>query len=606
MVSRSGTWRCYISTTFGYLLDLVQNYMKAFTHTLLTYFKLLLLSDSSVNEKGYDFSIASQYPQNIFQNVSPPAAFTGPTDVPMNIDFQHAVPQLPPTSLNGGDKDKINELIKSAPITQPLKETDSAPVTCASTPMVSSPSSTSVSMTSSQKSTTGGGRAGSRRGSETTVAEPPPKPVQRKSSTPLGALQKWLQIGTESRQNSSTSSSSGMKQQASNVMEVSKSLVKERIGVFGGGDKGKQQPTVVPPPPLPPTVASSATQTSPEEQMSPFGTTGHFNIGSTPNAAPPSGFQPAGGDKGVKPSPKPERKKRGTTRSRTSYRDRERLRSPPRAFESNTSFGSTPMVDVSHKVAIGPGQAHSLRAVFGAILSHSEIIHDAMASASYLRFITKETDGGRSDAEGVEVSSSEVDEGVTVVGKGDEENEESAGGGGGSDRQQDANLDNKSLEVTTAVVMRKKHGSPAKSKCWRHSLEVTTPSRYLRDNPNIKLAPLDSSPVVSEPNIINNQNPTITPEKPVIPEPVENKGLSDSNEQLPFAMIALGEIWKYVKSSCVDFIVHERVTSTPLEHKIASGKESGSKKCSHHYGSLKLRSDRSYLQVSGRTFLIGE
>src|SRR6185369_9103585 len=38
------------------------------------------------------------------------------------------------------------------------------------------------------------------------------------------------------------------------------------------------------------------------------------------------------------------------------------------------------------KEAIGPGQAQGLRAVFGAVLWHAGIIHDAMACSAYLRF----------------------------------------------------------------------------------------------------------------------------------------------------------------------------------------------------------------------------
>lgn len=563
-----------------------------------------MITDSSTIEKGYDFSIASQYPQNIFQNVSPPAAFTGPTDVPMHIDFSHpnADPQPAPTTIsnNESEKDQAMEVIKTSPVNNDLKEsTDSAPVTSASTtPVISSPSSAPASMTSSQKSNQGRRGSGSSVSNQQRASEPliePPKPTRSKTSTPLGTLQKWLSIGSSESRSTSSSSPSGMKQQATNVMEVSKSLVKERIGVFGGGgDKGKQ--IVQPPLPRPPPkLACSATQTSPDEHGA------HFNIGSTPiSSVPPMGFQQfqqTGADKGAKASPKLERKKRGgSSRSRSSYRDRERLRSPPRTFEaSNTTSFGTPCVEVSHKVAIGPGQAQSLRAVFGAILSHSEIIHDAMACASYLRFITKEFGGGKRDFEGMDLPTtvSDLEESATTLSETTPEGREDLARQASSDKQQ------------SPVVLRKKQGggsSPARSKCWRHSLEVTTPSRYLRDSSNIKLTPLDASPVRGKANEVN---PSSAGKSAHSDQDEDDKIQAESNEQLqlPFAMIALGEIWKYAKSSCSELILHER--ASPMEHKIMSGKDSTDRKCIHPYGSFKPRSDRSYLQVSGRTFFIG-
>lgn len=525
-------------------------------------------ADSSSNEKGYDFSIVSQYPQNIFQNVSPPAAFVGPTDVPMNIDLElretSMVSKSPTTPQS--ETSQINDVTLSCPA-EIIKE-----VADSSNLSVSKTSNTPSVVTGTPSQKAARDSPGSRKGSE--ISGEVSKPVRTKSSTPLGALQKWLQIGTgsDSRQNSSSST---MKQ-ATSVMEVSKSLVKERIGVFGGGGAEKVKPVVVPP-----TTICSATQTSPDEQMvSPFNS-GHFNIGiSGSNVIQPaqSVFQ-TNQEKLAKASTKLERKKRGTTRQRSSYRERERLRSPPRPFETN-SFG-TPIIDGSHKLAIGPGQAQSLRAVFGAILSHSEIIHDAMACASYLRFITKDT---------LSEEKHDIIDGVTAEGNSMTSNRSAAS------LHEESSVDvlNKS-----PVVIRKKHGSPARNKSWRHSLEVTTPSRYLFDSSNTKLKPLECSSTVSD----NTDDPDFTESKHEKNTDTEIKPKdATTKEKLPFAMIALEEVWKFVKSSCSEIIFNEKTSPLTTEHnRIHSAQSSkDEKRCSSLHGGIKLRP-----QISGRTFFIG-
>jgi hypothetical protein len=160
--------------------------------------------------------------------------------------------------------------------------------------------------------------------------------------------------------------------------------------------------------------------------------------------------------------------------------------------------------------------------------------------------------------------------------------------------------------------MRKKHGSPARSKGWRHSLEVTTPSRYLRDTSNLKIKPLDCSPVVSDSNTDEPYVTVTKREKSLDPDfalnvEEENVEDPDAKDPLPFAMIALEEVWKYVKSNCAELVLNERSPAGGIDPKKHSQlvKEVNEKK-SNSFGGFKLRSERSSLQVSGRTFFIGK
>jgi hypothetical protein len=197
---------------------------------LLDYFWMLTAEGGSL-DKGYDFSIVSQVPQNIFQNVSPPAAFVGPSDVHMPLEPRQQQTSLGQVS-SDTERDSGGELVKSGPREEEVDvgaETNSLSLSREESPSSAYPpsksgSEKSISRKDADQHSDPHGKDKSSRG---------------KSSTPLGALQKWFQMSTEHRP--SSGSYSTMKQ-ATSVMEASKSLVKERIGAFSNTEKVKPQP----------------------------------------------------------------------------------------------------------------------------------------------------------------------------------------------------------------------------------------------------------------------------------------------------------------------------------------------------------------------------
>jgi hypothetical protein len=134
--------------------------------------------------------------------------------------------------------------------------------------------------------------------------------------------------------------------------------------------------------------------------------------------------------------------------------------------------------------------------------------------------------------------------------------------------------------MRSPVVMRKKHGSPAKNRGWqRHSLEVTTPARYLKETSFEPLKPLDSaSPLcisTSDAQFFNDEN-----------NPSEGTGVTTlgtkppgsnpetKQQTLPFAITALEQVWQHVKSNCAEIVFSEGISpgGAPSEIKGPSAK----------------------------------
>lgn len=246
---------------------------------LMAHLVSLFFLDGNKSKKGFDFSVASPLPQSIFDSVSPPAAF-GSVDTSCGAFMSESrLDQGPdsgamfPTMLDEMADDTRSNSGTATP-EKPHK------IVAAEKTVESSP----------EKSTDSGKSKSSRAG-----------------KSGFSALQKWLQLGSNSSGDSALSTSQNS--------EVSKSLVKERVSALTA-DRIKS--------------VSSATQTSPDEV--PITSTlmpapAQFSIGS---AGPCQGLGFVAGP-GAKPSPKMERKhKGGSARSRSGRRDRDRPKSPQR------------------------------------------------------------------------------------------------------------------------------------------------------------------------------------------------------------------------------------------------------------------------------------
>lgn len=157
------------------------------------------------------------------------------------------------------------------------------------------------------------------------VGDEPTKVSGRsRSSSTFGALQKWLQMGTESLSGSHGPSTSGSKSSHS-MLEVSKSLVKEGIHALSSGSNSKQHV---------PILTNSATQTSPTSEALTFPHAEfqggmQFNIGASLDLPASKGFSYELQKVKAMDKRKSRSHSRGTIRERkpsTSPRPDERIR----------------------------------------------------------------------------------------------------------------------------------------------------------------------------------------------------------------------------------------------------------------------------------------
>ncbi|CAG7827587.1 unnamed protein product [Allacma fusca] len=520
----------------------------------------LRLHDASKSKKGFDFSIASQHPQNIFDSVSPPPAFGS---VDLSTPFQEvkssevtnttAESILLPTLLD----DMADDIHKSTPAEVC---TSSAVLSKLPAPVVER---SSVSLHS-----------------ETQREEKIVKHNKSIKTSSFSALQKWLQLGSESRGSSDSTPSSN-----SVPNEMTKSLVRERICALSN-DKCKS--------------VSSATQTSPEEVLpTVIPTATQFNIGTAgPSQTLGFGLSPVCNSKS---SPKTERKhKSGSSRPRSSRREREKERS-----KSPQRLGDFPVLTSAPvKSAIGPGQAQSVRAVFGAVLWNSGIIHDAMACSSYLRF--KHTDSNVNSTLTTKPLGVEEDELLVAVLS--QAEADSAEKGSQPAKKVDQTCSN--VETTHSVILRKKPGSPGKGKQHkpqRHSVEVTSAAWFLKDNPQLKIEDfyLQIGDLEKRKEIIPDTNTDRDGSQK------ENIAIEIScEEELPPAMAGLEKIWNFVKQTCSECVFRDFVSIGPLDAvkstPVKMRKERKSCRAGNADSKCKSKKERpKQLHSIGRSFLLG-
>lgn len=244
-----------------------------------------------------------------------------------------------------------------------------------------------------------------------------------------------------------------------------------------------------------------------------------------------------------------------------------------------------------------PGRAQGIRAVFGAVLWHAGIIHDAMACAAYLRFkkqapkfsvsldsTTKPCQGGISTRTelGIE-SKSTSDLSVNHADEGEYID----------------NID-KELEGKVEVIRRSAtRRADAKGSSQRHSVEITSAARFLKENPEYNMQPLD----LQMSNDVQSQDqPTASSEK-------RKNSTEIDYEEFP-TVIALQKIWTYVKKNCSDFAMRNIADgSLDLFSKSKNPKFKKDRKISRGVAAeqkLKTKKDKpKELQTVGRSFLLG-
>lgn len=543
--------------------------------------------------------MASYIPQNIFHNLSPPAAFLGSADA-----FSSSEPTIAERKPVAEQQQQQQQSFFVSPDAAkvPVRK-EQQPATVASSP-VRKPDDPDPKLQTApmHRSLPCSKTLAEQMKSEEDV----PKSPRSRSSSTFRALQNWLQMGADNRPTLPSASSIPHLKQASNVVEVSKSLVKERIHAISGNERSKSVPTTV----------SSATQTSPEANTV-IPTSVQFSIGTAnwtiPTGQPLASYSTSLSSGMTKSSPKSERKRKGGTgRTRSGNREKDRGKSPQNFEELQVKL------DVPAREAIGPGQAQSLRAVFGAVLWHAGIIHDAMACASYLRF-NKQYSATVAVKENISLIDSNyiLSTESTLVAKSSIILAPLKDTSSQKKEPIVAPPNESSTSTTEKVVMRKKSDSPAKGKHQRHSVEVTSAAWYLKGNPDLRLEPLGLK-LDDEHNDINvEQTDSIgstlstilsTPKKKLNVEcPVS------SESDIPPAVTLLEKIWAFVKRSCVDSLnSDEGVNAVNLELRSSVKLRRDNRrygKSSSNSGNLEHRKSRKeqprHLHTMGRSFLLG-
>lgn len=542
--------------------------------------------------------MASYVPQNLFHHLSPPAAFLGSVEA-----FSASEPTIPDKKPTAEQQLSVSDVSTGGirhEVVTPAASTASTPARRSEEPLDvvgklhNAPMHRSLPCSKTLAET-----VKSRKSDE----DIPKSPRSRSSST-FGALQKWLQMGAENRPSLPSASSIPHLKQASSVVEVSKSLVKERIHAISGSERSKSVPSTV----------SSATQTSPETNIG-IPTSVQFNIGTSnwkiPTSQPLAHYSPSLSSAITKSSPKAERKRKGggSGRARSGNREKERGKSPQNLEELHVKL------EVPAKDAIGPGQAQSLRAVFGAVLWHAGIIHDAMACASYLRFHKPYSSGKDSTS----ASADQADRKFSFPAE-DRSPLQKLVTTSIFTREtpltEKSETDKTTRDTTSTekVVMRKKSDSPAKGKHQRHSVEVTSAAWYLKGNPDLRLEPfglkLESEDVNPEQDeAMGSSLSTIlsTPKKKL-----ETELDLPQESDIPPAVTILEKIWAYVKRSCVDSLnSDDAANSATLEFRSSVklrrdirryGKSQSSTSAAEH---RKPRKDQPrHLHTMGRSFLL--
>ena len=196
---------------------------------------------------------------------------------------------------------------------------------------------------------------------------------------------------------------------------------------------------------------------------------------------------------------------------------------------------------------MGPRQAQSIRAVFGAVLWNSGIIHDAMACASFLKF--KQADGSG-------IVHTRV---LSEINRGADNSAAVPDADGCPEIIADDPDGTSKTQNTQSVIMRKKTKSPAKTsqqKHQRHSVEVTCAARYLKENPEMQI---DCFEIKS---VIRKELETTETEDHATGNAANREEATTETEpedQLPAAMMALEIVWNYVKTSCDEALFRDAI-----------------------------------------------
>jgi len=224
-------------------------------------------------------------------------------------------------------------------------------------------------------------------------------------------------------------------------------------------------------------------------------------------------------------------------------------------FLHNFFYSRSPL-----KEAIGPGQAQSLRAVFGAILWHAGIIHDAMAFASYLKFLSPGDPTNKCQRTKGPLSC------YTNVNWERKPARPFAGSLKNDANAVEMNDNSKSATPQTQTLpdgtrLRSKKDSSKQNLSQRHSVEVTS-SPWLQQNTNprrnleeleflatLKRSNEDSRDGEGTPKIAKTMSSAVEDS----PEKLERS----QAEEPPVAVSALQSIWYHVKSTCSETLLQD-------------------------------------------------
>jgi len=251
------------------------------------------------------------------------------------------------------------------------------------------------------------------------------------------------------------------------------------------------------------------------------------------------------------------------------------------------------------KEAIAPGDAQSVRAVFGTVMWYAAIIHDAMASASYLKFI-QSTDKSHAPLEGRNSTSMTN----SVPAKIPKRKATCLGS-----------------ENSHGVVLRRR-SSPGcdRTPSQRHSIEASSSPWLLNTNPTMALEELEFlSQMLPNGRGMRENVPNPEQDGVQVPSSLGTNGGDVRNEtkRPPAAVAALQKIWTHIKKNCNEALLQELFRG--LRYKMDGPMKPGSVKSKRDRksgkGSFPCDSEGSHknrkekpkeIQAMGRSFLMDD
>lgn len=249
------------------------------------------------------------------------------------------------------------------------------------------------------------------------------------------------------------------------------------------------------------------------------------------------------------------------------------------------------------KDAIGPGDAQSIRAVFGAMIWFTGITHDAMVTASYLKFLQSGSNEESPHGVNYPDASTLISTQPTPV---------------STEVSPTSTLKDESDYVAPVVVRRKTLRTADRVPSQRHSIEATSAPWLPSANSSVVASEEPKSLSESQPNGDLKKDLFGPRNTDSVGPNISTTQRSSESKKPPAAMAALQKIWNHIRKNCNEAMLQELFRG--LRYKIDGPMKAGpiklkrdrkNSKVIESDGALLSRNEKpKEVQSMGRSFLL--